>query len=349
MDNTIYEACYDVLLFTTERIRDIVGDRIEKVSHELIMFLTTGTTRYEEMFDQIDYFNFIEDKTFYKRIMMLIIASSSYYLSLYCIEKEINVLDCNKTIEELEELNYKDIIKMFYKWTTNSNIFNYIEDFCDYSNKNYIFQNNCREEVIKQEKIDIIRQINPFEIINYLNHINPTMMLESEIMIQDLIDIYESSLCYIQLDDNGESTFYETEDDFLIDTLREKIEEKYDNNFKIKQFYSYIFSNVYEGIIIYLKLDYEMQKRYKILADEFMKEDLNFKSLYERFLNDNIFAFYLIDFFLEINDDIFETDLLQRRQDFKKSGNLETLKKLDPFYEEEEVVYNKILEKRYPN
>ena len=66
-------------------------------------------------------------------------------------------------------------------------------------------------------------------------------------------------------------------------------------------------------------------------------------------LNDNEILLVIIDFFIEINDDIYENDLVSRRLDFKKIGDLTVLRKLDPFYEEEEIMYAKILEKRYPN
>ena len=192
MERSLYEICEEVLAYVTESIINTHGNKIEKISLEIIKFLTTNNSRYEEIFNQVTSFEFSSDKSCYKKIMMLIIVSSSYYLSLYSIKNEINV-DANKSIvEELENMNYKNVINMFYNWGKNSKIIDYIEDYCDFYMRNYIFRNNCMEEVIKQNKIYFISKINPFEIINYLDYLDPSMFLESEKMIQKFIDTYDT-------------------------------------------------------------------------------------------------------------------------------------------------------------
>lgn len=349
MEITLYEICDEVLGYVTETITNIYGNRIEKISSELIQFLTTDNSCYEDIFNQFTSFEFTEDKTQYKRVMMLIIFSSSYYFALYSIKNEMNV-DVNKNIiEELEGLDYKNIIKMFYNWEKSPKIIDYIEDYCDFYAKNYIFKNNCMEEVINQRKLDFICKINPFEILNYLDYLDPDMLLESEKMIQKFIDLYDISLCHCRLDEIGEGNNYENFNDFVADVIKEKIEEEFVTEEKIRQFYSYIISNVYEAFIIYHHTDKLLIKRYPSLGEVFLKNDINFNHIYDKILNDNEFLLKIIDFFVDINDDIFESDLLSRRLDFKKIGNIEILRKLDPFYEEEEIIYSKILEKRYPN
>ncbi len=349
MDNTIYDVCYETLAYATENIINLVGDEIEKISVELLKFLTTDNSRYEEIFDQTISFEFPSNKRNYKKIMMLIIISSSYYLSLYYIKNGMNVDINEEIVEEIESLNYSDIFKLFYSWRNNSKVIDYIEDYCDFYEKNYIFRNNCMEEAIKQNKLSIINKINPFEILNFINYLDPNMLLESEKMIQKFIDMYDSSLCYCGLDELGEENNYENFDDFVADIIREKISEQFVTEEKIEKFYSYIFSNIYEGFITYYNADKLIIKRYPLIGKELLKEDINFDYLYEKILNDNDFLIEIIDFFIEINDNMYENDLITRRLDFKKIGNQDVLKKLDPFYEEEEVVYAKILEKRYPN
>lgn len=349
MEITLYEICDEVLGYVTETITNVYGDRIDKISLELIKFLTTDNSRYDEVFEQVTSFEFANDKSYYKKIMMLIIFSSSYYLSLYDIKNEMNVDVSKSIIEELEGLDYKNIIKMFYNWEKNSKIIGYIENYCDFYAKNYIFKNNCMEEVINQRKLDFICKINPFEILNYLDYLDPDMLLESEKMIQKFIDLYDISLCHCRLDEIGEGNNYENFNDFVADVIKEKIEEEFVTEEKIRQFYSYIISNVYEAFIIYHHTDKLLIKRYPLLGEELLKDDISFNSIYEKVLNDNEFLLKVIDFFVDINDDIFENDLLNRRLDFKKIGNVEILRRLDPFYEEEEIVYAKILEKRYPN
>ncbi len=348
MEQTIYDICYEILAYVTENIRNIVGDNYEKVSSELLKFLTTNSSKYDEIFNQIDSFNFTEDKTQYKRIMMLIIASSSYYLSLYNIKKELNIETSFIVLEELEQLNFKKIIHMFYNWEKCSKIFDYIEDYIEFYDKSYIFHNNCMEEVIRKKKVPIIRNLNPFEMLNFANYLIPEMLLDSEKIIQDFIDIYDSALYYCYEDKNGEASIYEDEEDFLANVIREKIDEKYLEDEKIR-FYKYIISNVYEGFITYYSADKLILKKYPMIGNEFLNPQINFERIYDKILNDNQFLFKFIDFFLEINDNMYEDDLIARRLDFKKVGNLEILKKLDPFYEQEENVYSKILEKRYPN
>lgn len=63
-----------------------------------------------------------------------------------------------------------------------------------------------------------------------------------------------------------------------------------------------------------------------------------------RFLSDYKFALNIIDAFLEGNDYLVEGDLLCKREMFKKSGNISLLRKLNPFYLEEEIIYKKIKE-----
>ena len=349
MEKTIYEICYEILVYTTEKIRDITGNKIEDISLELIKFLTTDNSRYEEIFDKVTSFEFCNDKSYYKKIMMLIIFSSSYYLSLYGIRNKISV-DANKSIiEELENFDYNDLIRMFYNWHKNPKIIDYIEDYCDFYVKNYIFRSICMEEVITQNKLYFIRKLNPFEMLNYIKHLDPNMLLESEKMIQKFIDIYDASLYYCFLDEFCEESNYENYDDFVADIIREKIEEQFVTEEKIKQFYSYILSNVYEGFIIDYHNDKLFVKKHSLLEKEFLKDDIDFNYLYDKILNDNEFLLRIIAFFVDINENMYEDDLIIRRLDFKKVGNLTILKKLDPFYEEEEIVYAKILEKRYPN
>lgn len=334
MEKTIYDICSEILSYTVENLENNFGENLEKVTYELLIFLTTDSSKYDVVFDK---YEFIDNKPYYKKIMMLIIASSSYYTSLYCAEKDLNRQMSEMNIEVLENLNYKDIVKMFYNWPKYLKVFDFIEDYCDFYNKSYILKNNCMEEVLKKDKISIIYQINPFEFLNYINYLEPKMLASSEKVIQDFIDIYDASLYYCGIDENNELSFYEDNEDFLASIIRGKIDEKYDR----QEFYSYIFSNIYEGFITKYTFDKYLIKKYPIVGKEFLNHNISFERLYNMILNDNNFLFELIDFFLEINDKIYQGELLTRRIDFKKVGNIDTLKRLNPFYEEEEFVYKK--------
>lgn len=335
MVNTIYDACYDVLALTVNTIENIYGEDINKTTEELLLFLTTDKSRYDELFGEIKYINFKENNSYYKKIMMLIIVSTFYKVNLYYNEKGLD-LDYEEQIL-LEEKNYKQIIDNFYNFSINPYIFQAIACFCEFLNRNYILKSNCMEEIVAQDKLNVVMDINPFEILNFMNCINPDMLLETEKMIQDFIDLYDCS------------QNYDSEDEYeIIDIFKEKIDEHFNGDQeKIVIFYKYIFSNVYESIITKCKNNRPLKNRYKYLIREFLKNDISFNKIYEKFLNDYHFADDLINFFLGANDDLLENDLIERRSFFKTIGNVELLKKLNPFYEEEEIIFEK--RKRYLN
>lgn len=334
MVNTIYDACYDVLELTINTIENIYGENINKITDELLIFLTTDSSRYEELFDQIKYTNLLENKSYYKKIMMLIIVSTFYKVNLYYTEKGMDIDYEEQSL--LEEKNYNQIIDEFRDSEDNPYVFQAIACFCEYLNRSYILKNNCMEEIIAQDKLNIIMEINPFEILNFTNCINPNMLLETEKMIQDFIDLYDCS------QNSGCEDEYE-----IIDIFKEKIDEHFDNDDKKIIFYKYIFSNVYEIIITKCKDNAPFKRRYKYLIQEFLKNDISFNDLYDKFLNDYKFADDLINLFLTANDDLLENDLIERRNYFKSIGNISLLKSLNPFYDEEEKIFEK--RKRYHN
>ena len=341
MVNTVYNMCYDMLFFTIEQIKNLVGYDYRKISAEILKFLTTNNSRYEVLFEEYEFLILNKKKEFYKKIMMLIIASSSYYLSLYFYHHDISIEESKFSIDQLENLNYIQIINNFMNWKDNIEIFNLIYDFLEFYDKNYILQNNCMEEVLKYRKKNYLLKINPFEILKYIDYIEPSNLLESERMIEDFIDIYYSSLYHATLnsDDNRLS--------FILNLFKEKVEEKYITEDKIQEFYSYIFSNIYETVNSQLYEDFV--EEYEFLINELKNINFEFLAMYEKFLFDDEFAIELINFFVDTNNYIYKEDLLIKRENFKHSGNVLILQDLNPFYEEEELVFKKIKEKNFPN
>lgn len=334
MVETIYDECYNVLELLTNVIDDIYGEDIDKTVNELCSFLTTDSSRYEDLFNESMYAKMRKNKTFYKRIMMLIIVSTFYKTNVYYTEKGIDIDFEQQSL--LEEKNYEQIIEEFYNFEKNPYIFQTIACFCDFINRNYIFKNNCMEEIIAQNRLETIIGINPFELLNFMNYMNPNMFSTTEKMIQDFIDLYDCSEESLNNSDQYE----------VFDMFKEKVNDHFNGDEKkVMIFYQYIFSNVYETIITRCKNNIPLKKRYKYLINEFLKEDLKFDNIYNKFLNNYGFADDLINFFLVTNDDLLEEDLIERRNYFKKVGNVDLLKKLNPFYEEEEAVFKK--RKRY--
>ena len=107
-------------------------------------------------------------------------------------------------------------------------------------------------------------------------------------------------------------------------------------------FIRYIISNVYETIVTELNGNNYDYKKYLDIVYSIEKTETD--EILSRFLSDYKFALNIIDAFLEGNDYLVEGDLLCKREMFKKSGNISLLRKLNPFYLEEEIIYKKIKE-----
>lgn len=331
----IYDVCYNILTLTLDYI--LTNYEEGETSDELIKFLTTDENEYDELFYEIKKINSYFDVKKCKQIMMLIIASSSYYLSLYSIKNNIDIEIYEEILDDLNSSSYKDIIYKFIHWKDHEEVFDYIDDFVSFYEKNYIYFNNCMQEVIKQGKLLNICKINPFEALNYMQY-EPNKILKSEKMLQDFIDMYNASYYEVQIDESKEAYLYENDDEYFVNILYKKISKKYKS--EEKKLFSYIFSNIYE-FIYSQQLPIQFRKKYKFLLDEFYQEDIDFSNIYNLYLNDYHFAMNLNDCFVEINESIVIDDLGLRRENFKKFGNIEVLRKLNPFYEEEEVGFTK--------
>ena len=352
---TLYDDSYDILYIVTCNISNLYHNSEEKMFLELYNFLISDSTQFEQVFDDITYFKFEEDKTIYKRIMMLIVVSSSYYLSLYQYEHDISPEVNLNVVEELEQLSSCDIVKMFNDLDNNPKVVDYVEDYMDFSSKNYIFRNGCMETILKKDKLRELLKINPFEIVNYINYVDLDNLLTTEKYIQEFIDLYDASLSStkdnVPISDEGDSDeYHETFNEILISIFRNKVNEYFDEDEeRIHTFYSYIFSNIYETLTVLIKKDKEPETKYQKLLDLFAGCNCNFEELYMAFMEDDDIAFMIIDFFVDTNDDLYEEDLITKRDDFMEVGDIDTLRDLNPYYDEENIVFEQIKQKEYPN
>lgn len=352
---TLYDVCYDILYIVTCNISNLYHNSEEKMFLELYNFLISDSTQFEQVFDEITYFEFEEDKTIYKRIMMLIVVSSSYYLSLYQYEHDISPEVNLNVVEELEQLSSCDIVKMFNDLDNNPKVVDYVEDYMDFSSKNYIFRNGCMETILKKDKLRELLKINPFEIVNYINYVDLDNLLTTEKYIQEFIDLYDASLSStkdnVPISDEGDSDeYHENFNEILISIFRNKVNEYFDEDEeRIHTFYSYIFSNIYETLTVLIKKDKEPEAKYQKLLDLFAGCNCNFEELYMAFMGDDDIAFMIIDFFVDTNDDLYEEDLITKRDDFIEVGDIDTLRDLNPYYDEENIVFEQIKQKEYPN
>lgn len=365
---TIYDICYDTLYLVAREITNFYDDD-EKIFLELHSFLTTDHTRFEEIFSSVNNFEFAEDKTYYKKIMMLIIASSSYCLACYQYDRDINT-DINiEIINVFEKLTAQDIIMMFYDLENNQIVVDYVEDYLEFASKNYILRNSSLDVILKNGKANHLFKINPFEFIHFFNYINLNNLLTSEKFIQGFIDTYDASLSSIKdvINECFEGEGFETNNELftdeefdknaeynncLIDIFKERINEHFHNDEKqIENFYRYIFSNIYETLIIITNNDQELMIKFADLLDLFSSCNCCFEELYFAFMNDNNIALMLINFFIDTNDYICEDFLMDKREHYKAIGNTEILRDLNPYYDEENIVFEQIKQKikEYPD
>ena len=274
---------------------------------------------------------------------MLIITSGSYYFALYNIDNKIEEEYYYEHIDELEKKNYQDIINEYLNWEDNIHVFDYISDYVEFVDNGDLFINKCQELVLGNNKLDKIMKINPLEVLNYVNYVDTESMLVTERLIQDFIDIYRSSDYIIKTDEKGNSIFYKNVTEYLRATINQQIIHKYKGNKeKIKKFYSYIFSNVYENLVLYYSLDKKyMQSNYNSLIKAFEVGDVNFEFLYKKYSEDIKFFAEVINFFLIYNNDVYFGELFERRNEFKKKGNVKLLKKLNPYYDIETAYFKK--------
>ena len=132
-------------------------------------------------------------------------------------------------------------------------------------------------------------------------------------------------------------------DDYEHSVLIQSIYQSFENDIaQITIFINYILSNIYEFLIIEKNSG---SKNYKDCFDLILfLEEHDIYELRDEFLNNREFALRIIDIFIEQNSTLDEYDLLEKREEFKHYGDIKLLRKLNPYYDAEEIVYQKIKE-----
>lgn len=335
----IYAYTYDTFVIFTENLNLLHIGNKDLIVKDILDFLTNKNDKYDEEYMKIVTSEFKNIESI-KRVIMLIIASKSYMFNYYDYWHEINIEQSKNMLEEIESMSMQQIIRAFYK--RDELVECLLEDFFSYINRPYIFQNKCKSLIIANGKKDIILKINPFEALDLYDCIDDDKYTNSEICIQLFMDFYDKSLLYSFNDDYGEADQYSCSEEFLVETFISKLRNYFNDEKKFVIFIRYIISNVYETIITELNCDNHDYKKYLDIV--YSVENCKIDEILSRFLSDYKFALNIIDAFLEGNDYLVEGDLLGKREMFKKSGNISLLRKLNPFYLEEEIIYKKIKE-----
>lgn len=335
----IYAYTYDTFVIFTENLNLLHIGNKDLIVKDILDFLTNKNDKYDEEYMKIVTSEF-KDIESIKRVIMLIIASKSYMFNYYDYWHEINIEQSKNMLDVIESMSMQEIIRAFYK--RDEFVEYLLEDFFSYINRPYIFQNKCKSLIISNGKKDIILKINPFEALDLYDCIDDDKYTNSEICIQLFMDFYDKSLLYSFNDDYGEADKYSCSEEFLVETFISKLRNYFNDEKKFLIFIRYIISNVYETIITELNCDNHDYKKYLDIV--YSVENCKIDEILSRFLSDYKFALNIIDAFLEGNDYLVEGDLLGKREMFKKSGNISLLRKLNPFYLEEEIIYKKIKE-----
>ena len=335
----LYDICYkSFLLFLSEmdgRFND--SDKLNQIIIDILRNKNSIFNAYLKK--HLDEFNIDLDVA--KRIIMLTIVSKSYIMNYYDFVHEINITYSEETIEKLESLSRKEILDIFLN---PSNITkDLIKDFTDYLVRPYIFHTKSKKLVLESGKFTILFKLNPLEVLDIWDYIDDDELLESENLIQTFFDLYDKTITEVEIDETGDSKNYESVEDFEFSLFTDNLYEffKEDEN-KITLFLSYIFSNVYETLVIEKSSGCADYKKYFDLIPLF--ENLDIYELKDRFLSDKEFAFDIIDIFVLGNQSLIENELIEKRDKFKEKGDVALLRRLNPYYEKEEIVYEKIKE-----
>lgn len=335
----LYDICYkSFLLFLSEmdgRFND--SDKLNQIIIDILRNKNSIFNAYLKK--HLDEFNI--DLEVAKRIIMLIIVSKSYIMNYYDFVHEINITYSEETIEKLESLSRKEILDIFLNPSYITK--DLIKDFTDYLVRPYIFHTKSKKLVLESGKFSILFKLNPLEVLDIWDYIDDDELLESENLIQTFFDLYDKTITEVEIDETGDSKNYESVEDFEFSLFTDNLYEFFkEDESKITLFLSYIFSNVYETLVIEKSSGCVDYKKYFDLIPLF--ENLDIYELKDRFLSDKEFAFDIIDIFVLGNQSLIENELIEKRDKFKEKGDVALLRRLNPYYEKEEIVYEKIKE-----
>lgn len=319
----IYSICYEIL----EYISTIIEEENKYSSKDvdcIIDLLIKNDTKYEELLKNVVLESEIVDIETAKIIMIFIIASKSYLLNYYNMQNNICYDESKDMIEILSSMSKKDILYIFFSKDYLANILT--DNYLCYMDRSYIFKNLSMNYVMAQK--NSILKINPLEIFDLSTRIPEKEFLDTEFIIQKVIDSYDYAIEKIK--EEREEDDFEEDSDIILEYFKENIRNYCHNDvYKINKIISYIISNVYENDII--------ENADKIFTNYVNNEKLD--EIINRFWQYNEFAIYLIEEFIKYNASLYESDLIEKRERFNKIGNKKILERTNPYYWDEELVY----------
>lgn len=338
--NNIYEYAYQIL-FDISASSFAMGDQSYV---QVSQFLTSDTSEFENIFE--DYSLEKLDRNSLKAVMMLTIVSCAYLVNLYDIKRKINLEEAEMLLTFMESLTPDKVVTLFVNQDpAMEEIFDL---YNDYINNTYIYRYCCWRNVLIQNKQQKVLDLNPFAVLATKELTLEDGFIETELAIQLFSDVYdkaieEYSLQQVDEEDAFDSAVNFNENDF-ISVFHEIVFEHFANDLsKIHTFYSLILGNIYEYLSLSRKNNLRKKEENNTLLNIF--EQNSSKDLVNKFINDNQFASEIINRFLAFNDFLAEDDLINRRLNFMKHGNIKKLKDFNPYYEHDQLVLKRITEK----
>ena len=333
----IYDLAYQILFdITNDFVVDDTRDTYFKV---FLDFLTNDNTKLEKVFDRYKDWNNISRKSL-KITMMLIVFSTSYLKNLYDVKRDVDYDDAIEEVEYLETLTVSDIIALFYE--QDENIKRYLEDYLEYSSNSYIYRNACWQNLLMEQKAFQLLKINPVEILNYDDAYLGDGFKEMENVIQTLDDLYSKSLNEAYNDpefatDEDIESVRQHDDCLVMEKFYNNVWEHFaGNQAGIAEFYLLIFANVYEKTTISIPKKKSLKKKRARLL-QLLEENSN-EDLIAMFENNWQFAIEIIDTFISINDGLEKEELINRRLEFLKVGNIARLNEFNVYHQRDEIV-----------
>lgn len=294
------------------------------INKAIMDFLTNENSKYDKMFET--FYESVFSLSSIKLCLMRTMVSRSYMLNYYDLKKGINEENAESMLDAIDNLDAQEIWQGFIKHEEIYELI--IDDFLEFINRPFIFQNVAMQMVYEEKRATILK-LNLMEIFSLPFFLPSDKYLQSELVIQDFFDLYNIAVGKSNGDEDAfvEQYFQELET-YLNDNERRRLE-----------FVSYLISNVYEALAIeYHQSDSAFKEYFKLVS---VFENNSLDTLVSRFYEDEEFALNIIDLFFMINSSLNEYELYDKRNTFKDTGDELILKRLNPYYEEEEVIYKK--------
>ena len=334
----IFNIYYEALSLIVFKIRDkYQGD--EKILEELVLLLTSDNSSFENDLKEIINDFSCEYGKFSKRVLISIMLEKAYLLNCYDLSRGINSEYANDKKNILESINTNEGIELFvnnYEFALNI-----VDSFLEYLDRPYIFKYQSKNLILSSKLINKLLNICPFAIFDLFNQVAQDRFIQSEIQIQEFCDMYNKAYSYVREDILDEKDCYNSEDEYLATTFINSLNIyfNYDIN-EIGNFLHYILGNIYEALVTFKNLgDFELREYFDLIP---LLEKSKVVDIINKFLNDTGFAIRIINCFVDSNAYLEDYDLLERRDIFKKYGNVNNLKRLNPHYVEEEYAFSKI-------